>query len=95
MDKTNSQKIIERGLEAKQFLENPIYQKVLNTLIDESIGAWATAKMEEKDKREAAWHKYQSVSSLHGTLQSWVTAMKQEQQYQEKDAKKPDNKEIH
>ena len=44
MDKTNSQKIIERGLEAKQFLENPIYQKVLNTLIDESIGAWATAK---------------------------------------------------
>ena len=50
MDKTNSQKIIERGLEAKQFLENPIYQKVLNTLIDESIGAWATAKMEEKDK---------------------------------------------
>ena len=82
-------------MEAKQFLENPIYQKVLNTLIDESIGARATAKMEEKDKREALGTNINRVSSLHGTLRSWVASMEQEQESQEKNAKKPDNKEIH
>ena len=93
MQKTNSQQIIEKGLDAQKFIENPIYQKVLNTLIDESIGAWATAKIEEKDKREAAWHKYQSISSIHGTLQSWIAAMEQEQKAQEEE-QKPNNKEL-
>ena len=44
------QQVIDRGLEAKKFIKAPIYQKVLNNLIDDCVGAWASSKIEEKEE---------------------------------------------
>ena len=52
MAEEKKQTVLERGLDAKKFIEAPIYQKVLNNLIDECIGAWASSKIEEKEKEE-------------------------------------------
>ena len=60
--------IIERGVDATKLNDTPVYQKILNTLIDESVQTCASSKMEDKDKREAAWHRYQSIVSMHGTF---------------------------
>ena len=94
MAEEKKQTVLERGLDAKKFIEAPIYQKVLNNLIDECIGAWASSKIEEKEKREMYWHRYQSSIALHSTLQSWVASMEQEQA-QELDEPKMNNTEIH
>ena len=51
MSEDKQQNVIDRGLDSKKFIEAPIYQKVLNGLIDECIGAWASTKIEEKEKR--------------------------------------------
>ena len=95
MSDDKQQVIIDRGNDAKKFIEVPIYQKVLNSLIDECIGAWASSKIEEKEKREAFWHRYQAAVSMHSTLQSWVAAMEQEQKNLEDDNSSNDKQEIH
>ena len=79
MAEEKKQTVLERGLDAKKFIEAPIYQKVLNNLIDECIGAWASSKIEEKEE-EMYWHRYQSsncsalntsiLGSIHGTRTS-------------------------
>ena len=95
MSEDKQQVIIDRGSDAKKFIEVPIYQKVLNSLIDECIGAWASSKIEEKEKREAFWHRYQAAVSMHSTLQSWVAAMEQEQKNLEDDNSSNDKQAIH
>ena len=95
MSEDKQQVIIDRGNDAKKFIEVPIYQKVLNSLIGECIGAWASSKIEEKEKREAFWHRYQAAVSMHSTLQSWVAAMEQEQKNLEDDNSSNDKQEIH
>ena len=95
MSEDKQQAIIDKGNDAKKFIEVPIYQKVLNNLIDECIGAWASSKIEEKEKRDMYWHRYQSAISLHSTLQSWVAAMEQEQKNLEDDNSSNDKQEIH
>ena len=47
------------------------------------ISAWVTAKLEEKEYEKVHGIKYQSIVALHGTLQSWVASMEQEQKAQE------------
>tara|TARA_Y100000401_G_C8280605_1_gene203232 strand:- start:536 stop:820 length:285 start_codon:yes stop_codon:yes gene_type:complete len=89
------QQVIDRGLEAKKFIEAPVYQKVLNSLIDECVAAWATSKIEEKEKRDMFWHRYQSAIAMHSTLQSWITAGEQEQKNLEEINTSKDNQEIH
>ena len=37
----------------------------------------------QKELREGAWHRYQAIVAVQGTLQSWITAMEQEQKAQE------------
>ncbi len=95
MTEEKNQTVLERGLDAKKFIEASIYQKVLNNLIDECISAWASSKIEEKEKREAFWHRYQSTIAMHSTLQSWIASMEQEQQAQELSEPKSDKSEIH
>ena len=95
MSEDKQQNVIDRGLDAQKFIEAPIYQKVLNSLIDECIGAWASSKIEEKEKRDAFWHRYQSAISMHSTLQSWVAAGEQEQKDLEDKNTSKDSKEIH
>ena len=89
------QQVIDRGLEAKKFIEAPVYQKVLNSLIDECVAAWATSKIEEKEKRDMFWHRYQSAIAMHSTLQSWIAAGEQEQKNLEEINTSKDNQEIH
>ena len=90
------QQVIDRGLEAKKFIEAPVYQKVLNSLIDDCVGAWASSKIEEKEKRDMFWHRYQSAIAMHSTLQSWIAAGEQEQSLTRGEgSKKPNNEEIH
>jgi hypothetical protein len=89
------QQVIDRGLEAKKFIEAPIYQKVLNSLIDDCVGAWASSKIEEKEKRDMFWHRYQSAIAMHSTLQSWIAAGEQEQKNLEEINTSKDNQEIH
>ena len=89
------QQVIDRGLEAKKFIEAPVYQKVLNSLIDDCVGAWASSKIEEKEKRDMFWHRYQSAISMHSTLQSWIAAGEQEQKKLEEINTSKDNQEIH
>ena len=89
------QQVIDRGLEAKKFIKAPIYQKVLNNLIDDCVGAWASSKIEEKEKRDMFWHRYQSAIAMHSTLQSWITAGEQEQKNLEEINTSKDNQEIH
>ena len=90
------QQVIDRGLEAKKFIEAPIYQKVLNSLIDDCVGAWASSKIEEKEKRDMFWHRYQSAIAMHSTLQSWIAAGEQEQKTLEEENKpSKDKQEIH
>ena len=75
--------IIDRGVQADQLLKNQSYTKVMNWLVDEAISTWATTKLEQKELREGAWHRYQAIVAVQGTLQSWITAMEQEQKAQE------------
>ena len=89
------QQVIDRGLEAKKFIEAPVYQKVLNSLIDECVAAWATSKIEEKEKRDMFWHRYQSAIAMHSTLQSWIAAGEQEQKNLEEINTSKDNQDIH
>ena len=89
------QQVIDRGLEAKKFIEAPVYQKVLNSLIDDCVGAWASSKIEEKEKRDMFWHRYQSAIAMHSTLQSWIAAGEQEQKNLEEINTSKDNQEIH
>ena len=95
MSEDKQQNVIDRGLDAKKFIEAPIYQKVLNGLIDECIGAWASSKFEEKEKRDMYWHRYQSAIAMHSTFQSWVAAGEQEQKNLEDKNTSKDSKEIH
>ena len=75
--------IIERGVQAEQLIKNKSYATVMNYLVDEAISAWVTTKLEQKELREGAWHRYQSIVAVQATLQSWITAMQQEQKAQE------------
>ena len=75
--------IIERGVHAEQLIKSKAYVKVMNYLIDEAISAWATTKLEQKDTREGAWHRYHAIVAVQGTLQAWISAMEQEQKAQE------------
>lgn len=83
--------IIDRGVQADQVIKSKSYTKVMNWLVDEAISTWATTKLENKELREGAWHRYQAIVAIQGTLQSWVSAMEQEQKAQED---KINNKEL-
>ena len=95
MTEEKKQTVLERGLDAKKFIEAPIYQKVLNSLIDECHWCMGIIQNSQEKKRE---RRCIGIVTNHQllctpTLQSWVASMEQEQA-QELDEPK-NNTEIH
>ena len=58
--------IIERGVQAEQLIKNKSYATVMNYLVDEAISTWVTTKLEQKELREGAWHRYQAIVAVQG-----------------------------
>ena len=69
--------LVQLGDDAEMLLDNPVFTKTVNGLVDSSFQTFCNSKAEEPDVRERAYHHYRAVVDIVSTLQQRVTVRDQ------------------
>ncbi len=54
----------EEGRQAESLIQNPMYEKVFNTLEQEFLTAWKSSSVEDSAEREKLYYLFQALQAL-------------------------------
>lgn len=80
---------ISRGQQAREVIENPLYQEALAAIKDGLMNAWNDTLPEEQQRREECWRSLKVLGTLERELSHHMMTGQLATEQRELDAKNP------